>query len=213
MLFAGAFGAGFLMRPLGAIVLGAYIDRGRPPQGLIVTPRHHGRGRRLIAFGRATRRSACSRRPWCSWAGCCRASRPVPNWGRLRLSVGDGDARSPRLLHGWQSASQQVAIVLAAVLGFTLEELLPSNAGRLGLARAVLRRLPDRAVLFVLRRSLQETEAFPARHAPPTTSARSAARCGRTGASCCRHAAGAMTTVFFYLITAYTPTFGRRCCT
>src|ERR1700730_7450351 len=32
-----AFGAGFLMRPLGAIILGAYVDRIGRRQGLIVT--------------------------------------------------------------------------------------------------------------------------------------------------------------------------------
>src|SRR5258708_33721839 len=37
MLTFGTFGAGFLMRPLGAIVLGAYVDRIGRRQGLIVT--------------------------------------------------------------------------------------------------------------------------------------------------------------------------------
>src|ERR1700712_5146218 len=37
MLTFAVFGAGFLMRPLGAIVLGAYIDRVGRRQGLIVT--------------------------------------------------------------------------------------------------------------------------------------------------------------------------------
>ena len=44
------FGAGFLMRPLGAIVLGAYIDRVGRRKGLIVTLAHDGRGTILIAF-------------------------------------------------------------------------------------------------------------------------------------------------------------------
>ena len=47
----------------------------------------------------------------------------------------------------WQSASQQVAIVVAAALGFALNQwLTPADDRRLGLARAVLHRLPDRAV-------------------------------------------------------------------
>jgi MHS family citrate/tricarballylate:H+ symporter-like MFS transporter len=37
MLTFMTFGAGFLMRPLGAIILGAYIDRVGRRQGLIVT--------------------------------------------------------------------------------------------------------------------------------------------------------------------------------
>src|SRR5208282_3612805 len=37
MLTFSAFGAGFLMRPLGAIILGAYIDKVGRRRGLIVT--------------------------------------------------------------------------------------------------------------------------------------------------------------------------------
>ncbi|MFX4817137.1 MFS transporter, partial [Acinetobacter baumannii] len=37
MLTFMTFGAGFLMRPLGAIILGAYVDRVGRRQGLIVT--------------------------------------------------------------------------------------------------------------------------------------------------------------------------------
>src|SRR5450631_2531521 len=44
------FGAGFLMRPLGAIVLGAYVDRVGRRQGLIVTLALMAMGTILIAF-------------------------------------------------------------------------------------------------------------------------------------------------------------------
>src|SRR5258708_25764241 len=37
MLTLGTFGAGYLMRPLGAIILGAYIDRHARRAGLILT--------------------------------------------------------------------------------------------------------------------------------------------------------------------------------
>ena len=44
------FGAGFLMRPLGAIVLGAYVDRVGRRLGLIVTLSIMAMGTILIAF-------------------------------------------------------------------------------------------------------------------------------------------------------------------
>src|SRR5580704_14613805 len=44
------FGAGFLMRPLGAIVLGAYVDQVGRRQGLIVTLSIMAIGTILIAF-------------------------------------------------------------------------------------------------------------------------------------------------------------------
>src|SRR5438034_11006561 len=50
MLTFGTFGAGFLMRPLGAIVLGAYVDRVGRRRGLMVTLGLMGLGTILIAF-------------------------------------------------------------------------------------------------------------------------------------------------------------------
>src|SRR5258707_11005293 len=50
MLTFGTFGAGFLMRPLGAIILGAYIDRVGRRRGLITTLTIMAMGTMLIAF-------------------------------------------------------------------------------------------------------------------------------------------------------------------
>ena len=61
--------------------------------------------------------------------------------------------------------------------------------------------------LFWIRRSLQETEEFAARS--PSDTPRSTRRSPRTGRwSLGGMAMVAMTTVSFYLITVYTPTFG-----
>src|SRR3978361_2490562 len=49
MLTFAVFGAGFLMRPLGAIVLGAYIDKVGRRRGLIVTLSIMASGTILIA--------------------------------------------------------------------------------------------------------------------------------------------------------------------
>ena len=50
MLTFGTFGAGFLMRPLGAVILGAYIDRAGRRKGLIVTLGFMALGTVMIAF-------------------------------------------------------------------------------------------------------------------------------------------------------------------
>jgi MHS family citrate/tricarballylate:H+ symporter-like MFS transporter len=50
MLTFMTFGAGFLMRPLGAVFLGAYVDRIGRRQGLIVTLSIMAMGTILIAF-------------------------------------------------------------------------------------------------------------------------------------------------------------------
>ena len=82
----------------------------------------------------------------------------------------------------WQSASQQVAIMVAATLGFALSALLaPADIAAYGWRIPFLIGCLIVPVLFVLRRSLEETEAFLARtHRPP---ARCSARCWSTGAS------------------------------
>jgi len=63
MLTFVTFGAGFLMRPLGAIILGAYIDRVGRRQGLIVTLLLMAMGTMLIAF--VLPRLVHWRRYWC----------------------------------------------------------------------------------------------------------------------------------------------------
>ena len=50
MMTFAVFGAGFLMRPLGAIILGAYIDDVGRRKGLIVTLSIMASGTILIAF-------------------------------------------------------------------------------------------------------------------------------------------------------------------
>src|ERR1700680_3920513 len=50
MLTFTPFGAGFLMRPLGAIILGAYVDQIGRRKGLILTLTIMASGTMLIAF-------------------------------------------------------------------------------------------------------------------------------------------------------------------
>ena len=99
MLTFMTFGAGFLMRPLGAIFLGAYVDRVGRRKGLIVTLSHHGDGhdpdrlRAGLRDDRPARADARADRP--AAAGLLGRRR---TGRRLRLSLGDGDARQQGLL-------------------------------------------------------------------------------------------------------------------
>ena len=120
------FGAGFLMRPLGAIILGAYIDRVGRRKGLIVTLGLMAVGTVLIAFvpGYATIGILAPA------AGAAGAAVPglLRRGGtgrRVGLPLGNGHPRPQGLLRGWQSASQQVAIIVAAVIGYCLNSGWP----------------------------------------------------------------------------------------
>ncbi len=69
MLTFAVFGSGFLMRPVGAIVLGAYIDRIGRRKGLMVTLAIMGCGTLLIALVPGYQTIGRQRLRWCCWAG------------------------------------------------------------------------------------------------------------------------------------------------
>src|SRR6266403_4485592 len=119
------FGAGFLMRPLGAIVLGAYVDRVGRRLGLIVTLSIMACGTILIAFVP-------------SYATLGALAPVLVLIGRLLqgfsagvelggVSVYLSEMATPGkkgFYASWQSASQQVAIIVSATLGFVLNAWL-----------------------------------------------------------------------------------------
>jgi MHS family citrate/tricarballylate:H+ symporter-like MFS transporter len=205
------FGAGFLMRPLGAIFLGAYIDRIGRRKGLIVTLAIMAMGTLLIAF--------------------------VPGYAQLGM-LAPLLVVSGRLLQGfsagvelggvsvylsematpgnkgfyvsWQSASQQVATVVAALIGFVLGRLLlPEQMSAWGWRIPFFIGCLIIPFIFVIRRSLQETEEFLSRKVHPTTSQIFASIFANWRIVVAGMMLVVMTTVSFYLITAYTPTYGR----
>src|SRR5262249_54182274 len=121
MLTLMTFGAGFLMRPLGAIVLGAYVDRQGRRKGLLLTLA-------LMAVG--TFSIACTP----SFAAIGILAPLLVVAGRLLQGFSAGveiggasvylaEIATPGrrgFYASWQSASQQVAVVMAALLGVAL---------------------------------------------------------------------------------------------
>ena len=111
----------------------------------------------------------------------------------------------------WQSASQQVAVVFAALLGFSIAKLMtPQAAADWGWRIPFFIGCAIVPFLYMIRRSLQETEAFAARKVHPTTAQIYETLAANWALVLGGVAMVVMTTVSFYLITVYTPTFGRR---
>ena len=124
MLTLMTFGAGFLMRPLGAIVLGAYIDHHGRRKGLLLTLG-------LMALGTLT--IACV--PGYATLGA--AAPLLILLGRLLQGFSAGvelggvsvylSEVAPKGRKGfyvsWQSGSQQIAVIFAALLGLLLNHL------------------------------------------------------------------------------------------
>jgi MFS family permease len=210
MLSLMTFGAGFLMRPLGAIVLGAYTDHHGRRAGLLLTLA-------LMAVGILS--IACV--PGYRTLGvvapllvvCGRLLQGFSAGAELgSVSVYLSEIATPGhkgFYVSWQSGSQQVAVMFAALLGVVLSSKLPPGAMMLwGWRLPLLIGCLIIPLLFVLRGSLKETEAFLARKVRPSTGEvlRSLTENWRVVAI--GTMLTTMTTVSFYLITAYTPTFG-----
>jgi len=211
MLAFGTFGAGFLMRPLGAILLGAYIDRVGRRRGLIATLAIMAAGTVLLAFvpGYATIGVA---------APC------LVLIGRLLQGLSAGvelggvsvylSEMAPPGHKGfyvsWQSASQQLAVIVAAVLGYAINAWLsPAAIAAWGWRIPFFIGCLIVPVIFAIRRSLQETAAFLARTERPTLRAAMRSLVANSGIVFAGMLLVVMTTVSFYLITIYTPTFGK----
>ncbi len=210
LLSLATFGAGFLMRPLGAIVLGAYADRHGRRSGLLLTLS-------LMSIGILS--IACT--PGYATLGVIAPLLVL--MGRLLQGFSAGMELGGVSVYlaeiappgrkgfyvSWQSASQQVAVMVAALVGVVLtSRLSPDAMNRWGWRVPLWLGCLIVPFLFVLRRSLPETEQFAARrqhHQTPEilASLRANWKVVLIGALLV-----VMTTVSFYMITAYTPTFG-----
>ena len=205
------FGAGFLMRPLGAIVLGAYVDRVGRRLGLIVTLSIMAMGTILIAFVP-------------SYATIGAFAPMLVLIGRLLqgfsagvelggVSVYLSEMATPGnkgFYVSWQSGSQQVAIIVAAAIGFLLNKYLtPDEIGNWGWRIPFFVGCLIVPFIFVIRRSLEETEAFKARTHRPSASEAVRSIVDNWPIVVAGMMMVVMTTVSFYLITVYTPTYGK----
>jgi MFS transporter, MHS family, citrate/tricarballylate:H+ symporter len=208
----GVFWLGALMRPVGAIVLGAYIDKIGRRQGLIVTLSIMALGTITIAF--------CP-----TYATIGVAAPVIVLIGRLLqgfsagvelggVSVYLAEISTPGnrgFYTSFQSSSQQVAIFVAAIIGFILSEMMPTAT-----VAAWGWRIPFFVgcliipFIFLLRRTLEETPEFLAMKKHPTTGEVFASAAANWKIIVLGMMIAVLTTTTFYFVTVYTPTFGRN---
>ena len=204
------FGAGFLMRPVGAIVLGAYADKHGRRAGLLLS---------LSLMSIAILSIACV--PGYATIGIIAPL--IVLFGRLLqgfsagmelggVSVYLSEIATPGhkgFYVSWQSASQQVAVMFAALLGMVLNSILtPQKMTLWGWRIPLLVGCIIVPFLFRLRSSLEESDEFVARKTHPTTSEIFRSLAANSGLVITGMVLFTMTTVSFYMITAYTPTYG-----
>ena len=211
MLTFGTFGAGFIMRPVGAIVLGAYIDKVGRRLGLITTLVIMGMGTVLIAFvpGYATIGLFA---PLLVLIGrLLQGFSAGVELGGVSVYLSEMAPPGQKGYYvSWQSASQQVAIIVAAIIGYVLSltmahDVIAAWGWRIPFFIGCMI-IP---FIFMIRRSLQETDVFLARKHRPSAGEIFGSIVRNWGIVLAGMMLVVMTTVSFYLITVYTPTFGR----
>jgi MFS transporter, MHS family, citrate/tricarballylate:H+ symporter len=210
MLSLMTFGVGYLMRPLGALVLGAYIDRKGRRQGLLLTLS-------LMAIG------TFSIAVTPGYAKIGLIAPLIVVLGRLLQGLSAGvelggvsvylsEIATPGhrgFYVSWQSASQQVAVIFTSIvgIGLTARIALPQMTAWGWRIPFLLGCLIIPIILW-LRRSLDETEDFQKGRHPRSSRETLKIVLANWRPVVLGMMLSVLTTTTFYLITAYTPTFG-----
>lgn len=206
------FGVGFLMRPLGAIILGAYVDSIGRRKGLIVTLGIMASGTILIAFVPDYNTIGLMAPLLVLVGRLLQGFSAGVELGGVSVYLSEMATPGNKGFYvAWQSASQQVSIMFAAIIGYVLNQTL--SAGEIA---AWGWRIPFAIgcliipFLFYVRSSLQETEEFKARKHHPTMGEIYRSVIPNLPIILLGMMMVVMTTVSFYAITVYTPTFGKN---
>lgn len=212
MLSLATFGAGFLMRPLGAIFLGTYIDHRGRRAGLLLTLGLMSIGTLSIALTPSFQVLGLLAPLLVVIGRLLQGFSAGVELGGVSVYLSEIATPGHKGFYvSWQSGSQQLAVILVALLGVALSSsLTQAQLDAWGWRLPFLLGCLIIPFIFAIRRSLQETPEFLARQHRPST-----AEIWRSLVSSWRLVGlgtliVTMSTVSFYFITAYTPTFGRE---
>ncbi|MFP3244904.1 MAG: MFS transporter, partial [Paraburkholderia sp.] len=128
MLALSVFGAGFLMRPIGALVLGAYIDRHGRRKGLILSLMLMAVGTACVAFVPSYAQVGLIAPAVVLFGRLLQGFSAGVELGGVSVYLSEIASKGNKGFYcSWQSASQQVAVVFAASLGVLLNRLIPAS--------------------------------------------------------------------------------------
>jgi MHS family citrate/tricarballylate:H+ symporter-like MFS transporter len=212
MLTFATFGAGFLMRPLGAVLLGAYIDRIGRRKGLVVTLAIMAAGTILIAFVPRYETIGLLAPILVLMGRLLQGFSAGVELGGVSVYLAEMATPGNKGFYvAWQSASQQLAIMVAAALGFALGKLFsPATMSAWGFRIPFFIGCLIVPFLFHIRRSLEETREFQERRHRPSAKEIAATLAQSWQIVLLGMLLVVTTTVSFYAITVYTPTFGKN---
>src|ERR1700716_1782385 len=206
------FAVGFMVRPLGAIFLGAYIDHIGRRKGLLLTLGLMSVGTLTIALVPGYETIGLFAPILVVLGRLCQGFSAGVELGGVSVYLSEVATPGHKGFYvSWQSGSQQVAVVFAGVLGYALLNLMPPDQLQAwGWRIPLIVGCMIIPFIYMIRRTLVETEEFAARKHHPRPSEIYASMLKHWRIVITGVAMVLMTTVSFYTITAYTPTFGKN---
>src|ERR1700691_4536373 len=163
------FAVGFMVRPLGAIFLGAYIDHIGRRKGLLLTLALMSVGTLTIALVPGYESIGLFAPIVVVLGRLCQGFSAGVELGGVSVYLSEIATPGHKGFYvSWQSGSQQVAVVFAGILGYALSTLMPAEqlqawGWRIPLIVGCLI-IP---FIYMIRRNLQETEEFAGRKHHP----------------------------------------------
>ncbi|RZA09638.1 MAG: MFS transporter [Proteobacteria bacterium] len=212
LLTFATFGAGYLMRPLGAVLLGSYFDHHGRRDGLLLTLGLMSVGTLTIAI-MPTYATIGLAAPLLVLAGrLVQGFSAGAELGGVSVYLAEiAPAGRKGFFTSWQSASQQVAVIFASLIGALLSRNLSASTMDdwgwripLGIGCLIV------PFLFWIRAGLEETAHFKARTEKHGFRAIWGSLAKNWRIVLIGAALSMMSSVCFYFITAYTPTYGRQ---
>ncbi|HZL60276.1 MAG TPA: MFS transporter [Stellaceae bacterium] len=212
MLSLTTFGVGFLVRPLGAILLGAYVDQHGRRKGLLLTLA-------LMSLGTLSMAVVPGYQTIGLFAPLLIVAGRLLQGFSAGVEVGGVSVYLSEMATpghkgfyvAWQSASQQVAVIFIALLGVALASYLtPQQLDAWGWRIPFIVGCMIIPFIFVIRSTLKETEAFLQRKRRVEAAEIFRSVAANWHVVLLGMLLVTMTTVSFYFITAFTPTFGRE---
>ena len=212
MLTLATFAVGFLMRPLGAIILGAYIDRAGRRAGLILTLGLMATGTLSIAITPGYETLGMAAPLIIVLGRLLQGFSAGAELGGVSVYLAEIATPGHRGFYtSWQSASQQIAVIMASLIGVALTATFTSGQMLdFGWRIPMLIGCGIIPLILFLRRSLKETEEFEKMKHVHSSGEVLSILIENWAVVLAGMGMSVLTTTTFYLITAYTPTFGRE---
>lgn len=212
MMTFTVFAAGFLMRPLGAIFLGAYVDKVGRRKGLIVTLSMMAAGTLLITFVPGYDQIGIIAPVLVVIGRLLQGFSAGVEMGGVSIYLAEISTDKNRgFITSFQSGSQQIAVIFAALLGYSINQMLAQEQlADWGWRIPFLIGCLIIPLIFILRRTLEETESFKAQKTHPTGKEIFQTMIANWKLVLAGMLMSAMTTTTFYFITVYTPIYAKR---